>query len=800
MRFSSRSLFLALALGGSCVVYAGPLGAQAAAESTEVTPPKLLQAPPLELPEGETPNEAVAVELELGIDEKGAVSDAKVVSAAREPYAAKALAAARAFVFEPARRGDVPLAVRIGYRYVFPAAAPPPPALPLPVPTAPATTKPAAPPAAAPPRAPAVPAESLEEYEATAEIEAPPREAVKRSVGEAELTKIPGTRGDALRAIEVLPGVARTGVDDGTPVLRGAGGDESQTFLDGIPVPFLYHFGGVTSFFSSRLLSRVDLYPGNFSPRFGRAVGGVIDVRTRDPRKDRFHGALDVSFIDTSLFAETPLGENTGVAIAGRRSNIDLVYSSLVPKDTFNVVAAPTYYDYQAIVTQRLGTKHKLRLLGYGTRDSVKLVFSEPLDEDPGLAGSVGGTLSFHRLQAELYSTFSPAVTQELTVAFGRLDAETRFGELFQSYGGEELHARGEWSFELDPSVRLTAGADLFSWFFSGSYRGPAPTQYEGNPRDNDPLAAQRTVSVTDRGLDFIRPGAYVEVGYRPVPSLLLSPGIRTDYYSEFEDWSIDPRISARYELSERTAFKAGFGRFSQAPQFWQSIEGIGNPNLKTYGAWQSSLGFEQNFGKKLKFGVEGFFKAVDNVVVGTENGEPPAFVNDGKGRIFGAEFSLEAHPDDRTFAYVAYTLSRSERSEHDRAYRLFDNDQTHILSLVASRQLGKGWELGTRFRLVSGEPTTPVTGTIFDARTGVYLPTYGKVNSERNPMFHQLDVKLEKQFKIGSSFILAPYLDVQNVYGSSNVEGDDYNYDYSKKEEANGLGLFPNLGIRGEL
>lgn len=798
MRFSNRSLFLTLALGGACALYAPTLGAQAVAAPLEVTPPRLREAPPLELPEGQRPSEAVSVELELDIDDQGSVTDAKVVSVPNEPFDAKALAAARAFVFDPARRGDVPLGVRIGYRYVFPAVAPPPPVAPLPSSTVGAPA-PSVPPES-PPAAPPAPPPEVEEYEATAEIQAPPREAVKRSVGEAELTKIPGTRGDALRAIEVLPGVARTGLGDGTPVLRGAGSEESQAFLNGLPVPFLYHFGGVTSFFSSRLLSRVDLYPGNFSPRFGRAVGGVIDVRTRDPRSDGFHGALDVSLIDTSLFAETPLGADTALAIAGRRSNIDLVYSSLVPEDAFDVVAAPTYYDYQGILSQRLGKKHKLRLLGYGSRDSVKLVFSEPLDEDPGLTGSVGGTISFHRLQAELYSTFSPAVSQELTVAFGRLDAETRFGELFQTYGGQELHARGEWSVELAPSVRLTAGADLFSWFLTGEYRGPAPMQDEGNPRGDDPLAAQRIVSVSRGGLDFVRPGAYIELGWRPVPSVLLSPGVRADYYSEFEASTLDPRISARYELSERTAFKAGFGRFSQAAQFWQSIEGIGNPNLEPYGAWQSSLGFEQNFGKPLKFGVEGFYKAIDNLVVGTDNAEPPAFENDGKARIYGAELSLEARPDDRTFGYVAYTLSRSERSEHGRSYRLFDNDQTHILSLVASRQLGKGWELGTRFRLVSGEPTTPVVGTVFDARSGVYLPTYGRVNSERNPMFHQLDVKLEKQFRIGTSFILAPYLDVQNVYNAKNVEGSDYNYDFSQKEDANGLGLFPNLGIRGEL
>jgi hypothetical protein len=186
-------------------------------------------------------------------------------------------------------------------------------------------------------------------------------------------------------------------------------------------------------------------------------------------------------------------------------------------------------------------------------------------------------------------------------------------------------------------------------------------------------------------------------------------------------------------------------------------------------------------------------------VIVATVDGGPPGFVNEGKGRIYGGEFSAEARPDDRTFGYVAYTLSRSERSEHGRPYRLFDHDQTHILSLAASRKLGRGWELGTRFRLVSGEPTTPVVGRTFDTRTGVYLPTYGAVNSERNPTFHQLDVKVEKAFQIGL-LTLAPYLEVQNVYNAKNAEGYTYNYDYTKREQANGLGLFPNLGVRGEL
>ena len=296
-----------------------------------------------------------------------------------------------------------------------------------------------------------------------------------------------------------------------------------------------------------------------------------------------------------------------------------------------------------------------------------------------------------------------------------------------------------------------------------------------------------------------MRPGAYAELGYRPVKPILVSPGVRADYYSEFKAWSVDPRLAARYEATASTTLKAGVGRYSQPPLFWMSIPQIGNPKLDPYHAWQVSAGIEQRFGHALKLGAEGFYKKLDHLVVGSADGSSPHFVNDGGGRIYGAELSAEARPDDKTFGFLAYTLSRSERSEHGGPYRLFDHDQTHILSLAVSRKLGRGFELGVRFRLVSGDPTTPITGSVFDARTGVYVPTYGPVNSERDPAFQELDVRLEKAFKIGS-FTLAPYLDVQNAYNATNAQGYTYNYDYSKKEVAAGLPLFPNLGIRGEL
>jgi hypothetical protein len=184
---------------------------------------------------------------------------------------------------------------------------------------------------------------------------------------------------------------------------------------------------------------------------------------------------------------------------------------------------------------------------------------------------------------------------------------------------------------------------------------------------------------------------------------------------------------------------------------------------------------------------------------VTAEDGSAAHLENAGRGRIYGAELSSEAHWAGRGAAYLAYTLQRSERSDHGGAFRLFDKDQTHILALTGVQGLGKGWEVGARFRLVSGNPSTPIVGAVYDARAGVYVPEYGAVNSARDPMFQQLDLRVEKTFVVGP-LKLGAYLDVQNVYNAKNYESKRYSFDYKKQEAVGGLPLLPNIGLRGEL
>jgi hypothetical protein len=299
--------------------------------------------------------------------------------------------------------------------------------------------------------------------------------------------------------------------------------------------------------------------------------------------------------------------------------------------------------------------------------------------------------------------------------------------------------------------------------------------------------------------VNLVYPGAYLELTIRPWSQLSLIPGLRADYFSDIEAFTLDPRFSARYQLTDSTALKAGVGRFSQPPELGSAIEGLGNPELDPTYALHVSAGVEQQLGELLTVDLEGFYKRLYDMVVNTEDGSAPRLVNEGEGRILGLELSIELEAD-ALFASLAYTLSRSERQLRDGDYLLFDYDQPHILTVAAGYELGKGWQLSSTFRLVSGNPETPIEGAVYSADSDRYLPIYGKPNSTRAALFHRLDVRIEKRFVLAGGGNVTFYLDVQNAYNERRPEATGYSFDYRQRTQVKGLPLLPILGVRGEL
>lgn len=620
----------------------------------------------------------------------------------------------------------------------------------------------------------------------------PPREVTRRTLSRDEIDKIPGTNGDALRSIQSLPGVARPPPFNGLLIVRGSVPGETTTFIDGTPVPLVYHFGGLSSVVPTESLDRIDFYPGNYGATYGRGTAGMVDVALRAPKKE-LHGFAQVDLIDLRLLVEGPIGHTGWTFLAsGRRSWFDTWLVPVLEQATAGVSTAPRYHDYQLMLRKELGARSSLRVTFFGSDDAFAIGLSRSDAAMATAGGSFDNQTRFYRLQAVYTDRYSDTGELRAVVAAGRDQDQIGVGNLFMRSSEYPFSLRTEVSQRLSSRIRAHAGVDLVHAPYDILLRLP-PDLQPGDP----PFGSGAQPIASRASGDRTFAGVYTELEVVPWRGGRVVPGVRLDHTSTTREWDVSPRVNIRHDLVSgvpRTTLKGGSGLFYQPPSALETDPGYGQAGLRSTRAAHHAAGFEQQFTEHLELSVEAFGKTLDRVVVQGAG-------NTGQGRAYGTETSFRFRGHPRFFGWIAYTLSRSERRDGAREpWRAFQYDQTHNLTAVGSYTLGRGFRLGGRFRLISGNLYTPMIGGGFDASAGTYasasqVPGYGS----RLPYFHQLDVRLDKVWTF-ASWRLTAYLDVQNVYNYAAKEGRLYNFNYTASALDEGLPILPSVGLRGEL
>jgi outer membrane receptor protein involved in Fe transport len=632
----------------------------------------------------------------------------------------------------------------------------------------------------------------------------PPLEVTQREITQKEILLIPGTGGDALSAVENMPGTARTTFGSNEIVIRGSEGKDSQIYIDSMPVPLIFHFGGLTSVVNSDLLAGINFYPGNYSVRYGNATGGIVEAVLRAPKTDRFHASLDADLWDTSALVETPIGDEWAVAASVRRSYIDGILTHIDMGD-MQFTVLPRYWDYQLIVDYCPNNADNLRLSVFGSDDSMAQSWEVTWSDEPSFKGESGVHVGFHRANLMWSHNFSNAVSNRAILGGGYFLVDWGYGGMeSEKYDMMPMNLRDELTIDSGRFAVFRTGIDAeFTYVWA---KDRVPLDYTSEGEEPIPWGANTQFIAFDAKVYFARPGWFGEIELTAVPRFRLIAGLRMDYYTYTRDIGIDPRAGIRFQATDSTVLKAGIGLFHQVGQMAEIYEKYGNPDLKLVSAVHYSVGVEQTIADRVDIDVEGFYKDLSRLIVGSDaiierDGRmvPERFNNDGVGRVYGIEIQIKHRPIGPFFGWIAYTLTRSERRDHPgEAWRLFDYDQTHILTVVGSFDLPWRMSAGLRFRLVSGNPDTPVEGAVFDSDSDLYIPLYGKPNSVRIPLFHQLDLRVDKMWQ-WKYVAFSVYIDVQNVYNHKNVEEYTYNYNYTKKGYVYGMPIIPSLGLRLE-
>jgi TonB family protein len=647
---------------------------------------------------------------------------------------------------------------------------------------------------------------SYNPYDVTVTATRPRKEVSRTTLSAKEAEKVPGTFGDPLAVVQNFAGVARS-VIPGLLIVRGSAPEDTRVFVDGAEIPLIYHFGGLRSVIPGPMLDSIEFYPGNFGPAYGRAIGGIVDVQIKKLQPKKFGGEIDVSLLDTSLYLEAPLGSKGGIAIAARRSYIDVLLNAVVPSDAgVNLVTAPRYYDVQLLANYRPTPAHDLRAFVLGSDDRLEILFKNPADLDPSVTSNqLTTSTSFYRSLLTYRYIPGERFENNLRLSQGRNLFKAKAGNLQLDVNLYTVQLRDSIRMKVSDRVTVNAGTDSTYARFDALVQLPRPPK-EGEPMSN--FDASKVIRSENNDQQYVYPAGFAELELRPLPGLLLLPGLRVDYLPRTEQTLAQPRVTARWEVAPGAVIKGGVGLFVQEPDITQGEDdpNFGNPDLKAERAWHYSLGAEWKPRPYVTLDATGFYKQLDQVIGRTDrivmrDGmlRPLVYDNGGTGRVYGLELVARHEFNHNFTGWLAYTLSRSERRDSGATgYRLFDFDQTHILTAVAGYLLPRNWQIGARFRLVSGNPRTPVVNAVYNAGSDRYDPVYGAVNSDRNGAFHQLDFRLDKRW-VYQSWMLNVYLDVQNAYNHANPEGLAYNYNFRQSKPLQGLPILTILGIRAE-
>ncbi|KIG14132.1 TonB family protein / TonB-dependent receptor [Enhygromyxa salina] len=626
-------------------------------------------------------------------------------------------------------------------------------------------------------------------------------EAVVRTITIEEVNEIPGTLGDALKSIQNFPGVARAPFGAGQLTIRGAAPGDSGVYLGYHEIPTLFHFGGLTSVFNADILAQIDFIPGNFDSRYGDALGGVVNVQPRKGRRDGFHGYIDTDLFDTGVLAEGPIGKGSYI-LSGRRSYVDLLLPLVIPDEVgLGLTLAPRYWDYQGLFDYPVGGG-ELSVRVFGSDDRSKLLFTEQNDVSEDERNQLETVQGFHRVDL-VYRKVDGPWEFLITPSYKR---EYFSGAIFGNFDFEvdtdTLSARAEISRRLSANARLRVGTEVVSEW----WRGRAAIV----PFGADAVGTTKA-DATVRETDYLRliPSLYSTLTLRVGKRLMLYPGLRFDWFAAPQNRAaLDPRLRFIIDVADKTKLKGGVGLYSQGPTEVENDLYFGNPRVRLSRSVHTSLSVVRQLPWDVSVELTGFYKRLWDLTSpsgqivkwpGEDDPRPETFASTGTGDVYGGELLLKKELGDRFYGWVSYTLMRSVRvPAPGEPQALFDFDQTHILTLIASYDFPLNWRIGARMRVVSGNPYTPIVNGVFDATSANYIPIQGPTNSARLPTFHQLDLRVDKTW-VYRRVKVTSYLDILNVYSAENTEFLSYGYDFTVTRPVLSLPTAPSIGLKIE-
>lgn len=615
-----------------------------------------------------------------------------------------------------------------------------------------------------------------------------------RIIGIDEIEKNPGGNRDISKVIQSYPGVASTPAFRNDVIVRGGGPNENRFYIDNVEIPYLNHFstqgasGGPVGIINVDFVQSVDFLSGAFPASKGNALSSILNFTFIDGNKDKIKYRATVGASDLGLTINGPVGEKGSLLMSVRRSYLKFLFSAL------QLPFLPTYTDFQLKYKVRLNPKNEITVLGLGAKDDFSLnLEADETEYQRYILDYIPVQEQYSYVFGIVWKHFRENGYDSWIVSRNYLNnsqykyqnnIEADTNKVLDYLSGEgEIKARYERIIIGEKGFRASFGLG----YEYGHYRNSTFRRvYSGTPLD-------REIDY-DINLKIGKFSAFGQVSRAFIDNRLnLSFGLRTDANTYSQEMlnplqQLSPRLSASFALSEKLSLNASTGRFYQLPPY--TALGFSTPSggfvnqdtLKYMAADHYIAGFELIPSENIQITLEGFYKhysqypfsVLDSVPLSSKGADYGIFgdeplVSTSTGRAYGIELLGRLKEFKNINLVFSYTFVRSEFLGLNSAMIPSSWDNKHLFNLTATRKFSRNWDLGLKWRFVGGAPYTPYDynkssyKVAWDLKGRGYLD-YSQFNTLRLDAFHQLDIRIDKQYFF-SSWSLMLYLDVQNVY-----------------------------------
>ncbi|MFN5832074.1 MAG: TonB-dependent receptor, partial [Bacteroidota bacterium] len=371
-----------------------------------------------------------------------------------------------------------------------------------------------------------------------------------------QIKDIPALMGekDVLKVIQLMPGVQKGSEGSSGIYVRGGGPDQNLIILDDANVYNAYHLFGFFSLFNGDALKSVELVKGGFPASYGGRLSSVINMQMKEGNQEEFHGEAGIGLISSRLVLEGPLKKKkSSFLISARRTYVDaLIYPFLPPEQKGGYF----FYDLNAKLNYTLTDKDRLYLSGYFGKD--KFYFNSNNDGFKLKGnlnwGNATGTLRWnHIYSGKLFSNTSAIFTNYQLGIGSREEFDSTYFDLQFVSAIRDYTIKHDFDFYPNSKHHIRFGGLAIFHRFK-----PSAVVV----KSSDALSAGISVN----SIYTMESGLYVEDDWKISGRLKANIGLRVSHYvaNKTSFTNPEPRVSARYSITEKSAVKASYALMNQ--------------------------------------------------------------------------------------------------------------------------------------------------------------------------------------------------------------------------------------------